>query len=837
MRVTASRFRSPFRMMTSRLLGFSVLSLVATSNAIADAPKTPKARVELIPAADSLAAGVPVDVAIRFTIDEKWHIYWQNSGDSGQPPRVEWSLPDGFVASDIQFPVPKRYVEAGGIATNILEGTPALLLTLTVPASLPATKAKLAAKVKYLVCEKICLQESADVAVELPVRASAGDVKPANEAVFETARKKLPKNSSEYVTVTASADPMELKPGVKFEFTAHVTVRGGFHVQSNKPTLPTLVATDLFVRRVPGVFFDPLVFPEPSLRDTPAGKLSEYSGAFSIHVKGEVDPDAKGPFSLGGVLVFQACDKEGKCFPPEAIEFTHVPVWKGAFAVPSSDALAATSSPGSGADSSVSSQEPIADPGDVDTGLPPTLLATLVFAFLGGLILNVMPCVLPVISIKVLSFVQQARESRRRVVALGLTFSLGMLLSFWAMALVIIGLKEAGDQLGWGFQFQSPRFVIVMMGIMFVFGLSLLGVFMISLPGAAVSSLSAAEEREGLLGAFLKGVLGTILATPCTAPYLGPALGVAFRSTHGELFAIFTAVGLGMASPFIILSLMPGWLKFMPRPGMWMEHFKQVMGFLLMGTVVWMMFTLGEQIGVDGLTWTGGYLVALAFACWLLGRQTALTPVGRRLGLWSMSLAVIAGGWWFCFESRVTVEDHVKAVLAARECPCETEVPQIECNQWASSIPWQTWSRGRPEHLARLGYTVYVDYTATWCVTCLANKKATLESGEVRQFMRDHCVIPMKADFTLEDPNILADLQRFGRSGVPLNVIFPAGDPENPIVMPEQLVGRTGLVIDRLTDAGTSKDCSCSQHAIALPAQPIPIQGDTDSALARSGSK
>ena len=824
-------------MMARRFLGVFLFLAAIAAVAQADAPNSPKARLELLSAADGVAANMPVDVAIRFRIDEKWHIYWQNSGDSGQPPRVEWSMPDGFVASELRFPVPKRYVESGGIVTNILDGEPAILSTITVPANLTAEKVKLTAKVKYLVCEKICLQESADVSVELPVRASAGDVKPANEPFFDAARRKLPKTGSEYVTVTASADPMELKPGVKFEFTAHVTVRGGYHVQSNKPTLPTLVATDLFIRRVPGVFFDPLVFPEPALRETPAGRMSEYSGAFPIRVKGEVDPDARGPFSLGGVLVFQACDKDGKCFPPEAVEFSHIPVWKGAMAGPSPDTRAGVSSLGATTDSSVSSREPIADPADVDSGLPTTFLATLALAFLGGLILNIMPCVLPVISIKVLSFVQQARESRRRVVALGLTFSLGMLLSFWAMALVIIILQRAGALLGWGFQFQSPRFVIVMMGIMFVFGLSLLGVFMISLPGAAVSSLSAAEEREGLLGAFLKGVLGTILATPCTAPYLGPALGVAFRSTHGELFTIFTSVGLGMASPFVILSLMPGWLKFMPRPGVWMEHFKQVMGFLLMGTVVWMMFTLGDQIGVDGLTWTGGYLVALAFACWLLGRQTVLTPVGRRLGLWAVSLAVIVGGWWFCFESRVTVEDHIKAVLAARECPCETEVPRIECGQWANSVPWQTWSKGRPEHLAKLGYTVYVDYTATWCVTCLANKKATLESSEVRQFMRDHCVIPMKADFTLEDPNVLADLQRFGRSGVPLNVIFPAGDPDNPIVMPEQLVGRTGLVIDRLTDAGTSKDCSCSQHAEAMPSEPIPASGDGGSLLANSDSR
>jgi thiol:disulfide interchange protein DsbD len=331
---------------------------------------------------------------------------------------------------------------------------------------------------------------------------------------------------------------------------------------------------------------------------------------------------------------------------------------------------------------------------------------------------------------------------------------------------------------------------------------------MISLPGAAIGKLAAAEEHEGYLGAFMKGIIGTILATPCSAPFLGPALGVAFATTNDRLLSIFTAVGLGMASPFMILSAFPKLLRFLPRPGAWMEHFKQLMGFFMMATVAWLMLTLGEQIGVQGLAWNSGFLIALALSCWILGRQTPLTPVGRRLLAWTVAITLAFGGWWIAFEGKSNVDEMVRVVQDAKVCPCADDVPAIEKSQWAENIPWQPWSKGRPETLARRGYTVYVDYTATWCPNCLAHKKATLEMDRVRTLMRDMCVIPIKADFTSYDADIYSDLQSFGRSAIPLNVIFPAGGKEPPIVMPENLIGRTELVVEKLQEAGPSMNCA-----------------------------
>ncbi len=797
--------------------------------------KSRKASVDLLAAVDAVTPGEPLELGVRFKIQDHWHIYWHNSGESGMPPRLKWTLPDGFRAGKVRFPVPKKHSDAGGfITTNVLEGEPVLLITFDTPGTISDSEVTIAAKIPYLVCDATCLREEATVSVTLPVRASGA--KPANVDVFKTARAKFPKPSSKYLTVKTSVAKGALEPGKTFELDVTVAVRKGYHIQSNKPTNKTLFGCNLFMERIPDAYWDETIYPKPQVRkDKVFGTLSEYAGTFNIRVKGEIDSEATGPYPIDGVFVFQACDEHGHCFPPESIALASPRGSTSANQQP--NAVAKTDAPNienpnpterqhsqphhgsltpdhnEPAAAAVQDSAPPAP--DVPSpekeaynGVASSFLGLLGLAFLGGLILNVMPCVLPVISIKILGFVQQAGESRGRVFRLGLAFASGMVLSFWALAGVIIAIKAGGNQMGWGFQFQSPRFVIGMVALMFVFGLSLLGVFTITLPGGTVTKLAAAEEREGYLGAFMKGVLGTILATPCTAPFLGPALGVAFQSSSSELFLIFTAVGFGMSSPFVLLTAFPAWLKFLPRPGVWMETFKQVMGFLLLGTVLWLMNTLGTQIGASGVLWTGGFLLCLGMACWLLGQQTPSTPVGKRLAVWAAALGLSVFGWWGSFERDLTIEDHVATVRAAQTCPCEDDIPKIPRTAWDHNIPWQHWSKGWPESLAAQGYTVYVDYTATWCATCLANKKATLESEAVRQEMRDQCVIPVKADFTLQDPDILSDLMKYKRSGVPLNVIYPAGRPDEPIIMPEQLVGRSELVLDRLAEAGPSFTCS-----------------------------
>lgn len=775
------------------------------------APAKPKGKVSLYAAVDGVSPGAPFDVGLQWETESGWHVYWQNPGDAGIAPRAEWTLPQGFSISDPAFPQPHRHKDAAGaITTNILEGSPLLVYSVTPPAEIKNPEVSFAAKVKYLICREFCLQEQAELTLKLPVKSSGEEVKPANTKLFAEARKKQPLSESKFFIIRPSLSTSDFAAGSKFDFVVEVEVAKGYFLYARTPGAKDATGFDLFVERTPQIYFNEPVYPEPASREVKgSGKIPVYAGTFTVRVSGEVEETPeKQPLRFGGVVVAQACNDEGVCFPAEAVKFHHVTgtAEQGSITPPvNGSATPAVPPVATGESSSV---VPPATVGKaVATGAPTTLAGLLAFAFLGGLILNIMPCVLPVISIKVLSFVQQSQEEPGRVFRLGITFCAGIMASFWALALMIIVLKSAGAQLGWGFQFQQPGFVIVMMSLMFTFALSLLGVFEITLPGAAMTSLSTAETHEGYPGAFMKGVLGTILATPCTAPFLGPALGVAFASTNAQLFTVFTFVGLGMASPFFLLTWKPAWLRYLPKPGNWMVHFKQLMGFLLMGTVVWMLYVLGHQIGPDGIVWSVAFLGFLAIACWILGLQTPLTSAPRRMVAWVVAVCFACSGWWVAYVHKSGIKELQQAYLASLACECELDAPIIAVNEWAMKIPWQKWHQGRAENLARQGYTVYVDYTAVWCATCLANKMATLETEEVRTLMRDHCVIPLKADFTSEDPAILADLQHFQRSGVPLNVIFPAGNPDGPIVMPEQLVGRVGLVLEKLEEAGPSKRC------------------------------
>ncbi len=792
----------------------SLILIQATCSSALWAQTVPtKAKLQLMADVDSVTPGQTFQVGLEFDIDDKWHIYWKNGGDAGIPPKVTWDLPPGFTISQLQFPTPRQYVDKTGLVSIIHEGRVMLLAQVKPPATLSDSTVTLKAHVKYLLCAEVCLRLKADVKFTLPVAKAGSDPKPANVESFARARNALPLTESKYVSVRANTSVSQFRVDTTFDLLLDVAIAKGHHIQSNTPLNKAFVKCEVFMEPAGEIFFDPPTYPKPKIHTLPTlGKISEYEGNFQIRIPGEVyEAPTSYPVRFAGIFKYQACTAKGRCYPPEALAFS-VDV-----GTQSDNKVGTAITPTKPGDLPPRSTTPTKVVGSSD--LPKTFLGLLAFAFLGGLILNIMPCVLPVISIKILSFVQQAKESPRRVVGLGLSFAAGMVMSFWALAVLIIALKAAGNELGWGFQFQSPRFVLVMIAVIFAFGLSLLGVFEITLPGAATTKLSAAQEREGFAGAFMKGVLGTVLATPCTAPFLGPALGVAFRSTNMELFAIFTAIGFGMASPFIILSAFPSWLRFMPKPGAWMEHFKQAMGFMLLGTVVWLMFTLGDQVGAPGLVWTAMFLIFLAIACWILGRQTPMTPVGRRLVAWAFAVGFAVGGWWLSFEGgwnkKTTVEVFVQNVRDACDGVCANGPPSIPRSAWDDGIPWQRWNKGWPQQLAAQGYTVYVDYTATWCATCLANKKATLETKRVRQMMRDNCVIPIKADFTLENPDILTDLNSFDRSGVPLNVIYPANQPDQPIVMPEQLVGRATLVVDRLSEAGPSE--SCIHTALATP--------------------
>jgi thiol:disulfide interchange protein DsbD len=387
-------------------------------------------------------------------------------------------------------------------------------------------------------------------------------------------------------------------------------------------------------------------------------------------------------------------------------------------------------------------------------------------AFVGGLILNLMPCVFPVLGIKILGFVNQAGADRGKVALHGWVFSLGVLASFWALAGLLAVLRAGGDQLGWGFQLQSAPFVFVLAAVMLVFALAMSGVFEFGLGATGVGA--GLQSRDGLTGTFFTGVLATVVATPCSAPFLAPALGAALASSTSASFAIFTAIAIGLSSPYLLLSLFPGAVRTLPRPGAWMETFKQAMAFPLYATVGYLVWVLAGQTTESGALNAILGLTLLAFGVWLYGRYAVpgAKLFRRRIGVLG-GLILLGGG----------------ALLGWPAPPASDQVV------------WEKWS---PEAIAAAraeGRPVYVDFTARWCATCQANKKVVFASTEVRAAFHGRNVLALKADWTNQDPAITAELARWQRSAVPFNLLYKPGAPE-PVVLPELLT--PGIVLDAL---------------------------------------
>ena len=432
-----------------------------------------------------------------------------------------------------------------------------------------------------------------------------------------------------------------------------------------------------------------------------------------------------------------------------------------------------------------------------------TLLWNLVLGFFGGLIFNITPCVFPVISIKIIGFVKQAGEDRGRVLRLGLTFCAGIMVWFWIFG-ILTGLGQV--------PMQHPPVVIGLTAVLFIFAMNLFGVFEIVLPGAATDKLAQAASREGYSGTFMKGLLATLLGTACTAPLFAGAAAYATTQPRVVAFLIFTAAGLGMSSPYVLLSAFPGWLKRIPKPGAWMVIFKQAMGFVLLATAVWLLVIVGDLLDAQGVVWTVAFLGFLGASAWLIGKIQFNWGGGARFVTWVAAIAIAAFGVWFSFvkmyDLRAAMQPkgpdaEVAAVntvdVGALAAAAADAVAKAD---WTGHIPWQSWRPGLPEELSRRGFTVYVDFTATWCFTCQTNKATSLDIDSARTKMRDTGVIPLKGDYTKQDASIRKQLLAFGVNSVPLNLIYPAGRPEAIVQLPVILT--PGIVSDALDKAGPS---------------------------------
>lgn len=696
--------------MTRFTLSALALFLSATAHSQSTPVRDKNVEARLVASVSTVQPGVPFTLGLQFTIDPTWHTYWANPGDTGIPTSLNLTLPEGFTAGPLQFPVPKKFItdygfgvrEAGyGYETSVIHP-----MTITPPASLtPGQKITLSGKAGWLMCDpNTCIPGKAELSITLEVAAVAAPSPEATAIASALARLPKPiaapmKASLEGTTVvlTATIPAGAVPDGAKL----------AFHPLQNQVLDP---------------FADATV--------TVAGETITVSGP-------KHEALASLPETFSGVLTVET------------------PGQKTGFELSTSGvAGSAGATPGTPAENPDKASEPgkpsASDPGELPFG--GGLLGVLLAAFLGGIILNVMPCVFPVISLKVMSFVGQAGEDRRKVLAHSLTFALGILVFFWALTIMMLLIKSAGGgEVGWGAQLQYPAVVIGLIVIMTLVAMSLYGVFEIGASMTAVGGDLA--NKSGYAGSFWSGALAVLLATPCTAPLMAPAIGFALSQSAPVMFLVFTTLGLGLAAPYFVFAIFPKLLDVLPAPGAWMESFKQFMGFPMLAVVVWLSGVLSKQLDTGGLQWALASVLLVALSGWILGR--------------------FAG-----FDRSATA--RLKARLTALLVFC-----------LALGVAWNASAKRAPasavdiadviaKHRAE-GKHVFVDFTAEWCVTCKVNKRVAINTPAVKSAFKSANVILVTADWTNEDPSITKLLAEYGRAGVPFYLLYPSDASKPPI--------------------------------------------------------
>ncbi len=770
-----------------------------------------KGTVKLLAARSGVVPGEPLDVALAFELAEGWHIYWTNPGDSGGPPTVVWKLPDGFVAGPLGFPGPKRQVDdMGGIrlSSNILEGAPVFTVQISTPPRIDANEVTLEAQVAWLICREQCVREKAVVSLTLPV---VKDAQPANEALFARAARSHPKPDGKgtYLTVSAEIQPSTVSVGTPADLLLRLRIDDAVHIQSNRPKIPGLIATDVFVDAPDQVKVGDAAYPEPLERqDTTLGTFSEFAGDVTVRIPITIQSGfASDQMRLTGVILYQACNsRTNQCFPPEYVAWQALARVEGGETAPAEAAAVDPASetrdePPAAAEASISESETPSEPVAYESGDSVErflrrfgLLGLLIGCFLYGLGLNATPCVFPLLSIKVIGFVQQARQSRGRALLLAAAFAAGVLLFF-----VILGFLAAqGMNL-----LQNPVAVIVLGAAVVVLALSLFGVYTLQAPSTA-ARLEGNIRQEGMAASFGKGALAPVLGFACTGPFMAGMFGWAARQEPWLAFLAFLSAGAGMAGPYVLLGANPGWMRFLPKPGNWMITFERLMGFLLLAMVLWLVFPLIHQIGATGLLWTLAFYVALALACWVLGRINLSMSDRRRWGYRLMATciaglaAAIIYGWAYPIDDARAEQRAIRAEIAALRSGAGGGAAVTD-----DRIAWRPWSPEAVEQAVRSGKTVLVDFTAAYCTTCKQNKALAIDTPGARGKMRELGVVPFQADYSDGDPRIRDFLKRYNRLGVPLNLLYPAGQPDSPIPLPVVLTEK--LLLTELEKAGPSR--------------------------------
>lgn len=707
----------------------------------------------------AVAPGETVRVGLYLTQQEGWHTYWKSPGEIGLPTEITWNVPGE--AKPYQYPVPQRF-EQEDLVSFGYEDAVLLFSEVTVPADAAPGTVPIGADATWLVCKTSCIPGKVSLAGSLTV---GPDGTPTPWApLFDHYAAQHPSTSLDGYQARVVLSHDAVTPYAPFGAT--LILEGPERIE---PDLARFA-------------FAPIVG-EGWMSNTQT--VGHVGNALVARLDAETLLDEPpGTDRIGGLFLFQ---KDGHAM---AIEVQQELPWKSgdSTAVPNADPVhTATIAPLPVAHAAVPAPAAV----EIAPTLPPeapadgSLLSNLLLAFFGGLILNIMPCVLPVLTLKLYSLIEQVDVTRTEQRAAGLAYTAGILSSFMALAGVAIALRTAlGSNIGWGFQMQYPSYVAGLATVVFALGLSLFGVF--ELPAMGVGAASEAGSKEGPVGYFFTGVFATLLATPCSAPILGTATAFALAAPGPVMVAIYVMIGLGLAAPFLLIAFVPALYRLLPRPGAWMDTFKQLLAFSLIATAIWLLGVLGAQVGLDRLIGFVSFLAFVAGGCWIYGHFGGVAATFQRQvvsGLAGVAVAVF-GGYFY-----------IDLAFAEPECD-DGSVAVVESGAFDHAIPWQPFSEARVDKLK--GTPVFIDFTAEWCISCKVNEKTVLETATVREAMAKHGVVPLKADWTRQDPVISAWLERYGKAGVPFYLVLPANGEPIPL---GEVITPSG-VVQALSEAG-----------------------------------
>ena len=726
-------------------------STTTTASAASAVVSTERVRAELVAhAPQGVAPGAPLWLGLQITHQPGWHTYWKNPGDSGLPTELAWQLPAGLDPGEIAWPVPEK-IRIDTLANYGYEGTVLLPVPLQVASGFqpPLSAGALGGTgeggvvtvrlhANWLVCKLECIPEEGDFTLQLPVRGSTALHAAAFGAALAAQPQRLAQGSS-----TARVDGERLQ--------LHVA---GLPAAAHGQTLELFPESPATLQHAAelGSGWTQAWQGGVWTADVP---LSAERGASSAQLPLVLALPASAPSSdSGAARAWRTV---------AAVEGAWTAAAPAAVVSPALAAALEANRAAAAADSAVPTSTPASAPAPRAVGAA-ALLTALLGGLLGGLILNLMPCVFPILAIKVMGFAKHGSNRRAHRQA-GLAYTAGVVLSFLALGGLLLGLRAAGEQLGWGFQLQSPAVVAALAALFTLIGLNLAGVF--EFGQFAPGRLATLQAKHPAADAFLSGMLAVAIASPCTAPFMGASLGFAIDMPVAQALSVFAALGVGMALPYLAASWVPAVVGWLPRPGAWMDTFRRGMAFPMFATVAWLVWVLGQQSGIDGAGALLALLVVGSAVVW------ALTLRGRTR--WAVASVLIAAGAWLASAIGPNVIQAAPLATLAAAPAAGT----------ASGADWQPWSAERVAELTAAGRPVFVDFTAAWCVTCQYNKRTTLANAAVQADFAARGVALLRADWTRRDPQITAALSQLGRSGVPVYVLHAPG--RAPVVMTEIL--------------------------------------------------